>query len=373
MGVLRFLVAGITALVAVLLTVPVVLMGAPFWILSGLTRSIRRVIRWVQPQEVAWTELIDFVPEIGWKNRANVRVTVREARSFRVTTDADGWRGTGSIEDSDVVVFGDSFAFGHGVDDRACFQNRVPGLRVKAVGVNGYNMVQQLLWMERLRDRFAGKPVVWLAFYGNDLMDNLHPNFRHYRTPFVRSRAREGDWEVVAGHVRQEPWPFDPDPKWWGYQNKIAEVCTPSYQADRAFSACAFLIDEASAICREVGSPLAVVGVPDVEMLDPRRRSRLVARSSKPDAFDPELPDRRVGEICDARGVPFLPLSGLLQVGDHLPDDCHWTPRGHARVGRALRALHDGLLEAPPAPAQDAAEAVHPPDPESRKPFVEAS
>ena len=55
-------------------------------------------------------------------------------------------------------------------------------------------MVQTLLWMERLKDRLAGKLVVWLVFYGNDLMDNLHPNFDRYRTPFVRSRDDGAGW-----------------------------------------------------------------------------------------------------------------------------------------------------------------------------------
>lgn len=374
MGVLRFLVAGVAAVVAVLLTVPVVLVGAPFWILSFLTRSFRTLIRWMQPREVAWTELIDFVPEVGWKNRGNVRVRVRESRSFKVSTDADGWRGSGSIDECDLVVFGDSFAFGHGADDRDCFQERVRGLRVKAVGVNGYNMVQQLLWMERLRDRFAGKPVMWLPFYGNDLMDNLHPNFRHYRTPFVRSSPGGEDWEIVTDHVRQEPWPFDPDPKWWGYDSKIAEVCTSSYQSDRAYSACAFLVERAASACAEVGSPLAVVGVPDVDMLDPRRHARLRARSSKPETFDPGLPDRRMKEICDALGVPFLALSEVLSVDDHLPNDCHWTPRGHRRVGRALGGFYEAVLSSYPAPASGPeGDVAGTPKSDSQEPFVEAS
>jgi hypothetical protein len=167
--------------------------------------------------------------------------------------------------------------------------------------------------------------------------------------------------------VRQEPWPFDPDPKWWGYDNKIAEVCTPSFQSERAYSACAFLIERAASACAEVGSPLGVVGVPDVDMLDPRRHSRLRARSSKPEAFDPELPDRRVREICDTLGVPFLALSDALEVDDHLPNDCHWTPRGHRRVARVLEGFYEAVIHT--------SRARHPrrPTPESRKPFVEAS
>jgi len=338
MGVVRFLIALLMAGVALLATIPVVLLGIPFWLVSFLTRAIREGVRKTQPEEVPWTELIDFVPEIGWRNRADVRARVRAERAFQITTDAEGWRGARSIDESEVLVFGDSFAFGHGVDDRSLFADRSSSVRMKALGANGYNMVQQLLWMERLRDRLAGKFVVWFAFYGNDLLDNLHPNFMHYRTPFVRERRDGEGWEIVTEHVREERWPFDPR---WGYRDKIAEVCTPTFQSARVYSAAAFLVGRAREVCDSAGARLAVVGIPDPSMLEVDRRiAALRRRSSSPDAFDLTLPDRRFQEICTAHGVPFLALSGVVGLHDHLPNDCHWTPRGHAKVAQALERLY---------------------------------
>jgi hypothetical protein len=355
MNVIRFVLAALAAAVALVATLPVVLVGLPFWAVAGLARGTGSLLRRWQPREVAWNELIEFVPQIGWKNRPGARVRVRAKRSFQVTTDAEGWRGGGSIDTSDVIVFGDSFAFGHGIDDRGFFAHRVPGVRVKAVGVDGYNMVQQLLWMERLQPRLAGKLVVWFAFYGNDLMDNLRPNFQHYRTPFLRSSGNgsgEPGWEIATGHVSAEPWPFDPD---WGYRNKIATICTPSYHSERAYEACAALIDRAAALCAAVGARLAVVGIPDVLMLDPVGQRALKLRSPDPDAFDPGLPDRRIAHICATREVPFVALSEVLTVDDHLPDDCHWTARGHAHVAREIGKLHRDLAPPPPTPAGEGA------------------
>jgi hypothetical protein len=287
-------------------------------------------------------ELIEAIPMIGWRNQPNAQVLVRERRTFKVTTDHDGWRGSGSIDTADLVVFGDSFAFGHGVDDADFFAHRVRDVRVKAAGVNGYNMVQQLLWMERLKERLGGKTVVWFVFYGNDLMDNLHPNFRHYRTPFVRARngTTPETWEVVTDHVTAEPWPFDPH---WGYRNQIAATCTPSYHSDRAFRACAALIDRARHLCDSAGARLAVVGIPDVTMLDVVGQKNLRHRSPDPDRFDPDLPDIRLAQICATRDVPFVPLSAVLGVHDHLPNDCHWTPRGHARVAAVIADIHRNM------------------------------
>lgn len=338
MGAIRLFLAGLFSGIALLATIPVLVLGSPFWVVAGITRAVRNIQHRLSPKERPWTEFIVPVEEIGWKNRADLRVRVRSARPFEVRTDGEGWRGRHTIDESEVLVFGDSFAFGHGVDDPDFFADRVSGIRVKALGANGYNMVQGLLWMEHLRDRLANKLVVWFPFYGNDLMDNLHPNFRHYRTPFVRSTA-DGEWEVVTEHVRAERWPFEATARDWGYVDKVAEVCCPSFQAERAYSACEFLVRRARAVCAEAGADLAVIGVPDVKTLDPASVPKLRSRASDPERFDPDLPDRQMRAICESAGVPFVALSEVLSVDDHLPDDCHWTPSGHERVAGILEDL----------------------------------
>lgn len=347
MGLIRIILATLGALVAFLVTLPVLLVGIPFWVVSGLARVLSSWMRKAQPSSVPWSDLIEFMPEIGWRNRAGVQATVRAERAFRVTMDAEGWRGDGSIDEAEMVVFGDSFAFGHGVDDNDFFADRCPGIRVKALGANGYNMVQELLWMERLQDRLSGKVVVWFAFYGNDLMDNLCTNFQHYATPFLRKAKDGGAWEIVTEHVTPDPWTFDPQ---WGYRDKIAEICTRGRHSDRAFSACDFLIERGRQLCLAAGARLVVAGIPDVKMLDPAERERLRSRSSSPETFDTTLPDQRMSEICRDRGVPFLPLSDVVAVDDHLPNDCHWTAAGHVRVARVLEKMAPGWTRSVPTP-----------------------
>jgi hypothetical protein len=352
MVLIRTLLAALGAAVALVASVPVLLVGLPFWVVSALTRLVGSAVRRGQPESVPWSSVIEFMPEIGWRNRPGARARVRSDRSFQVTLDDDGWRGSRSIDESEILVFGDSFAFGHGVDDDAFFADRTSGVKVKALGADGYNMVQGLLWMERLRDRLDGKLVVWFAFYGNDLMDNLRTNLERYRTPFVKSGLREGEWEIVTEHVGPEPWPFDPH---WGYRDKIAEICTPGHHADRAFSACDFLIGRAHDLCTAAGARLVVVGIPDVKMMDPRELPRLRERSSNATLFDPGIPDSRLNAMCTSRGVPFVSLSGIVPVQDHLPNDCHWTAKGHGRVARLMERLAQDLLprEGPIAGARD--------------------
>lgn len=349
MGLIRTLLTALAAGVALLAILPILILGLPFWMVSALARPMTRFLRRGEPPALPWADLIEFTPEIGWRNRPGLHAVLRAKRAFQVTMDDEGWRGSRSIEESEVLVVGDSFAFGHGVDDRDFFADRCSRVRVKALGADGYNMVQELLWMERLGERLRGKVVVWFVFYGNDLMDNLRTNFEVYPTPFLRSTPDGVGWEVVTEHVSPARWPFDPN---WGYRDKIAEICTPGRHSQRAFSACDHLVEEARRNCEAWGASLAVVGIPDVKMLDARERRRLRSRSSDPKAFDPDLPDRTLAGICREQGVPFVSLSGVLSVDDHLPDDCHWTPTGHGRVARLLDRM---------APAWVASVPVSPP------------
>jgi hypothetical protein len=341
MGAIRLLLAGVAGVAALLATLPVLLVGAPFWIASALTRAVQRGVGRLFIPDEAPRDVIEFTPEIGWKNRGGVRCRVHNVQSsFRVTTDGEGWRGRRSIEDSDVVVFGDSFAFGEGIDDRHHFAELPSAVRIKAVGATGYNMVQSLLWMERLRARLRGRLVVWLAFYGNDPFDNLHPSYRHYRTPFVRRAGRGDAWEVAASHVRPDPWPFPCQDRDWGYADKAAEIHCPSHHAERAYSACEYLLERARETCAGAGADLVVVGVPCVEALDSAGAARLREQASDPGRFDPGLPDRRFAEICGRLEIRFAALSTVLSPRDHIHGDVHWTRGGHARVARVLEELY---------------------------------
>lgn len=340
LAMIRFVLVAVAAGIALLATLPLLMLGAPFWLGSGLARTVRAVLQRLRPLPLEWGDVIEYTPLIGWQNRRSLRARIRHSRTFSIRTDEEGWRGRTRIEESDLVVLGDSFAFGYGVGDREFFADRTSSIRMKALGANGYNMVQELLWMERLKPRLAGKVVAWLVYYGNDLLDNLHPTHHHYRTPFVRATPGPAMWEIVTSHVRPDVWSFSPRARDWGYVDKVAEVCCPSYQAERAYSAAAFLLDRGRDILEGSGARLAVVGIPDVQTLDAAGVARLRRLASDPHRFDPGLPDRRMSAMCSERGIPFLALSRVLTSADHLAGDCHWNGRGHGRVARALEELY---------------------------------
>jgi len=344
-SVARLVLATAGASVALAATLPLLLVALPFWVVRVLTSAGGKLSRRLQPRETPWEELVRFEPEVGWIPLPGLDTHARAGHLFHLSTDEEGWRGPTSLHDADIVVVGDSFAFGYGASDRDLFTEQVPGLSAKGVGANGYSMVQGLLWMERLGERLRDRTVVWIVYYGNDLYENLVPNQGRYRMPFVRESATgRNDWQVVTEHVGPEPWPFHRD-RW--YDQILAEICSRTFVSDRAFRACEYLIGRGRDLCREAGARLALVGNPDVDMVRPGGIAHLRERSSAPGTFDVGRPDRELASMCERLEVPFYALSSVLTVRDHLPWDCHWSPQGHRKVARVLARIHRDLAPSP--------------------------
>jgi len=334
MAVTRTILAIVSALFGIVLTVPIFVLGLPFLAITVLTRGFSRLL---EPHTVPWQEIIEYYPTLGWKPKANLNTHGLADDVFHLKTDSDGWRGRTSIQESDVVVFGDSYAFGYGVNDEECFAEVNHNLRIKSIGANGYNMVQSLLWMERLAPRLGGKLIVWLVYYGNDLYDNLQPNLYHYRMPFVREVKGLGGWEIVTSHVNSTRWPFPSERR---YDLRLAEICCRTFLSERVFSACEFLIKKANSLCDEIGTHLVVMSIPENFQVAQRGMEYLASIAPDPKSFDPDLPDKRINEICTRLNLPFVELKNHLEEAHYKASDPHWNAKGHKRVADVVCGLY---------------------------------
>lgn len=337
MNILRTAHALAVAGVAVLLAVPVLVLALPFWGVALLTGALARRL---EPPARSWRDLVRFDPAVGWRPRSNVDGHfVERGDVFHVVTDAEGWPGKAGVEESDIVVFGDSIAFGFGVDAARSYREVNPRLRVKAISAPGYNLVQELLLMQEMAPRLARKLVVWFIYHGNDLYDNLSPFMGPYRTPFVRERRDGTGWEIVTSHLSPAPWRYSAG-RYRDWQRVLASLYRPTFLADRAYAACDFLLGEAKKVCDGVGARLVVCTLPSPLALG-SLASRLAQHSDHPEAFDPDLPDRKISDSCRAHGIPFVAAKPHLSPRDYqLPDD-HWNERGHRQVAEILRRLHE--------------------------------
>ena len=328
----------LSSLLGLALSIPVVIIAVAFW---GIAYIVRHSSRLFVSRFESWEGIIEFDPYVGWKPKPNLDAYCSFiAGTFRISTDSEGWRGEDDLTRCQIMVLGDSVAFGFGVNDKDAFFSLVDsGLRVKAIGAPGYNMVQELLWLDQLSPHLRGKLVVWFICLGNDLYDNLIPNLYQYRMPFIRQTREAGSWEVVTNHIKLAKWPFNPE-----HNSRIKEkweaTFTDGFFGQRAYSACEFLIQRGQEICSQAGAQLIVMTVPLMSQLDQKEWERAFLRYRDPKQFDPNLPDRKIGEICAKSNVAFLAGKDYLESRDHIPQDGHWNERGHRRIAKLLESLY---------------------------------
>lgn len=338
MTVVRIILAFLAATIGIPLMVPLALLIIPFWIISILTRGILRLI---EPTFLTRDQLIEFDPDFGWKARANLDTHHLMVDLFHLQTDADGWRGHASLKESEIVVFGDSFAAGYGVSDDHFFANLKGPYRIKPIGIGGYSMVQELLWMNRLAPKLKGKFVVWFIYHGNDLYDNLSPDLRGYRKPFVRERGDSGEWEIVSSHIKKEPWSIVTRNRLSGEHHlpKLAELCSNTFLAKRAYNACDYLIRRGKEICSAAEAELLILTIPDACQLTAEGQRSLKARGGNLSSFDPNFPDENIKKTCQRWDTAYLAGRTFLDPSCYKTNDCHWNEKGNRKVFEALNRL----------------------------------
>lgn len=328
----RFLVAALAAVPCFVLLLPAFAAAA---VLALVARVVGAAARLVEPRFVSWTDLMIFEPRLGWKPRPNLdaRYLADHDDVFRIVTDADGWPGLRSVEESDIVAIGDSFAFGYGVDPARSFAGIDPTSRVKAVGAPGYSMVHGVRLMERLGTRLAGKLVIWFVYLENDLQDNLVPEMRQYRAPFAR-RTPAGGWEIADAHITSQRWTCSDLDR----RRLFPLMCVPGPVAERAYAACDYLLERAATVCAAVGARLAVLTIPHPMQLTAAGVAQLAASSGRPEATDADLPDRRLAAMCERLAIPFVAGKRHLSRADYKRrEGIHWNERGHRRVAMIVR------------------------------------
>lgn len=333
----RTILAAMISLVALILALPMIFLLSIFKLASFWVKTMGHLI---EPRSVPWQAVIEFDSHLGWKPKSglDVQCLAHFDDLFQLHTDQEGWSGFTSLEASDVVVLGDSFAFGYGMDTRSCFFEINPNLKVKPLGAPGYSMVQPLILLDQLRHQLRSKLVVWCIFLENDLYDNLMSNFLHYKAPFIRDKNGTNQWELVTEHI---------DPTRWhntgrlrGYLTILAKLCRPGKFSRRVYSGCEFILKTGQDLCHQAGAELVVLTAPSVQQLAKVGLASLSSRLEG-EPIDPDFPDQRISEICDSHGIHFVAGKKLLDARDYKrAEQIHWNKRGHKKISDLIANLY---------------------------------
>ncbi len=290
------------------------------------------------------------------------RLSIPNAEPYQVDVSYDrhGFRNAVDLDRADVVVVGDSFVEGAetpaGQIVTAVLAERL-GERVANLGQSGYGPQQEAVVLERFGLPKKPRAVVWFFFGGNDLADaEAYDRFKRDPTSLApvrplaeRSFARNALWALarLTTPPRRRP---SPTSLRHAATFRTAEgrdvtiyfeAIDGPFEARQWASASAALLGARDAAV-EIGARFLVVYVPrkfqvywDVVSSDRDTVARL---------WQPSDLAARVDAWCRAQKIEFLdattPLRAAAASGElvYLPDDVHWTARGHRVVGEAVAA-----------------------------------
>jgi lysophospholipase L1-like esterase len=350
---------------------------------------------WPQPAFYASPGLFVDDPKVGHRMRPGLRGEVGNWAEFttHVRINQLGIRGPeiGPRRPGvrRVLVLGDSFTFGTGVEEEEAFPARlaaelsrggIPAEGINA-GMGAYGVPDEVAWFETYGMQLHPDLIVLGIFTGNDLQDAApdHPPIYVVRGDIVdeaeRHRSSAVHWlfqhsQLFALLKYSLPKPVDralrralhlPEPGAIRYLREEMALYDPRSRpaAERGGGAASeaairHLLD----LTRADHTAVAALLLPSALQADDREWSRTLRQLHlAPSQVDRMLPNEIFAAELARCGVPALDLTPVLADAirhgevDFFPKDQHFTAAGHRRIAReAARFLRArGLLVEPAA------------------------
>ncbi len=246
---------------------------------------------------------------------------------------------SGRNPDRRIIVLGDSYAFGWGVQEEETFPRqlermigeRYPDVLVEVVnaGVPGYGLYQQRAVLERLLSDAPADIVVSTFSLANDAVDDLRllrfvPDRLEEYSPELRQRGTvarriiDGSRLLSLVDYRTSPLQF-----------KIANA------RGAALEATAGCLNGLLSTCEARGLSVLMVVMPQRSEITSTGLEAWLVGAGTASAR------RLVARIADEHGVLRTDATEALRSvhareGAYLQNDPHWTPAGHTAVAREI-------------------------------------
>lgn len=290
------------------------------------------------PPEPRWTEVYTSHPEYGYALHPTHTVSFdyppEAPRSLTIRSNSQGFRQVRELGKEDVrphvLVTGDSFTFGQGVEESERFTDRIetlrPELRVDNVGMTGWGLDMMLLALETVVPRTQPDIVVIAIFYDD---------FRRVRARYSGLGFSIPRFSVERGELVLEPYPrptlLERLHLYQAYNRALRGPYRPMAGPTRT----EWTINDL--IVDRFGELGETFGFETVLLYLPSRRTGRVNENRR----------EWVRESAERRDFTFLDLTEPIHrdtAAYFIPHDGHYTPAGHAVVAAALAPVLDSLV-----------------------------
>jgi lysophospholipase L1-like esterase len=341
------------------------------WILTLGTAEAGLRLFWIRPPSVIsfsfHNPAYQLDGQLGWRPKPNFTwvQSIYPGHLAAMTTNSKGFRDREHSRSrqpgvSRVVVLGDSFAYGLGVNDGETFCDYLgslaPELEVINLGVAGWNLSQErrLLELEGLN---YSPDLVVVSFVQNDVTAKGIPDMaslakreekvtwkawladRSYVYALAKTAARSNrslNQYLIQVGIRRDP---------GGYEalddNLRPALRTYPQTLMEDWNAAVNELLTIQRLCEKSGAKLLVASVPARQALSPETFAATIAEVAlyQPEDFDLPKPYRQLGEFCEEHGIPYVNgYEGLRRLGSdiYIPYDMHFNAKGHRAFAEIL-------------------------------------
>jgi hypothetical protein len=305
------------------------------------------------------------------------------------TTDSRGFRNPPDAQDTSLLVLGDSFVYGHGVEEDqtlTAYLRSLHGRPAYNMGREGACLYQEYVFLRLYIERFRPREVVLVVFvndfhdlsvyrtreeietrpeidqypYGEALLGRIHRLARRVSLSPWENLLRLRALRLLVGASRRSGWvsllgpapPAFAEPprpgslagaRAWQPGDPFPEDTLPWARAVLDDATFAPLLEYYRVVLEDLNRRLGERGIRfSVAYIEHGQSFAGLARQAQNTAGP------RLYEICRDAGIRYYSLRPALGHCNRcfLPGDGHWTPEGHRRVA----ALLDRVVLAPKKP-----------------------
>ncbi len=322
-----------------------------------------------------------FDSMLGWSHVPNAhgRLVTPEF-DVEIRINSEGLRGPEIQKEKStgvrrLLVFGDSFAEGWGVEEENLFSSHLqhclsqanPHVEVLNFGVAGYGTDQAYLLFQEIESHYQADDVI-LLFYGNDLWNNASKRgigIERGQKPFFRPtlggdlklegvpvrRTKYWDeskyggetiWEGTKHYLRSHFHLYVLFTKLFTEEVKVGRVSAyydglygedPSKKWNPAWNLTGLILRDFSDYVVQTGSRFHLVYVPSIVQVEANDWKKKKALHGLVGSYELEKPNKMLRAIAERYGIYYLDLLPIFRAKEKEKilylRDSHWNKEGH--------------------------------------------